>query len=131
MSRTPLLHPALLALALVAGAGPACAAEATWSEVTGALAGPLEASRAPTAIVRVDGKPQRDALVRIAPGRRMLVVRAPARRNVPASEATYELDVTPCKRYFINAQFRSDAGREWDPVVVRIDDIAACRRPPL
>ncbi len=37
------------------------------------------------------------------------------------------LDVEPCKRYYINAQFENNVSIDWTPVIDYVDTIAGCK----
>ena len=37
------------------------------------------------------------------------------------------LDLEPCKRYYLNAQFDNPVERTWKPVVDYVEPIAGCR----
>jgi hypothetical protein len=38
-----------------------------------------------------------------------------------------QLDIAPCKRYYLNAQFESGGGVDWKPVVDYVEPIAGCK----
>ena len=40
---------------------------------------------------------------------------------------TLNLDLEPCKRYYLNAQFENPVDRTWKPVVDYVESIAGCR----
>jgi hypothetical protein len=115
------------ALALDAGAiekwGP------TWSEVTGNLWSRVQMNRTAAIIPQVDGKQQTNRVVKLEPGKRTIVVRPPMRKGLTGSDVTIALDVAPCRRYYINAQFESGTGVDWQPVVARVEPIPGCKLP--
>ena len=37
------------------------------------------------------------------------------------------IDVQPCKRYYVNAQYESPASPDWKPVIDYVWDIAGCK----
>ena len=39
------------------------------------------------------------------------------------------LDVEPCKRYYINAQFENPITPTWTPVIDYVESIAGCQVP--
>jgi hypothetical protein len=125
MRRTLLLAPVLLPL--LAG----CQTwSAPWSEVTGRryATGEIVQHRRPAVIERVDdqGAFVSDP-VKIEPGRHRLVLGAPAPGWPGGAELkVYMLDAAPCKRYYMNAQFRNSVEREWSPVLDYAEDIAGC-----
>jgi hypothetical protein len=38
-----------------------------------------------------------------------------------------KLNIEPCKRYYINAQFQDPVRPEWTPVVDEVEPIVGCR----
>jgi hypothetical protein len=84
----------------------------------------------PVAISRIDGKspknPRRpDPL---APGKHSVEISfSSARAVVGDNLKTIEIDVQPCKRYRVVAQYHTSASGKWDPVV-GVEDIGECRR---
>ena len=103
----------------------------TWSEVTGARypSGEIHLFRRPAIIENVDSQSAFPAMpIKIDPGMRRLVLSAPAPGWPGGSELhVMMLDATPCKRYYINAQFRNQVEREWAPVIDFVEDIAGCK----
>jgi hypothetical protein len=122
------LLPALVALPLLAGCqtwGP------TWSEVTGAryANGTINEYRRPAVIERVDDQ---GAFVsnpiKIEPGPRRLVLGAPTPGWPGGNDLkVYMLDAAPCKRYYINAQFKNNVEIDWEPVLDYAEDIVGCK----
>ena len=112
---------------------PAGSAEAlekwgpTWSEVTGTRYFRAAMNRAPAIIKSVDGRNYTDRIVKIEPGKRMVVVQAPSRKGFPGSSKNMTMEIAPCKRYYLNAQFDSSVGPEWKPVVAYVESIPGCR----
>ena len=51
------------------------------------------------------------------------------RKGASGTNVTMQLDVEPCKRYYINAQFKSGIGAAWEPVIAKIEPIAGCKKP--
>ena len=84
----------------------------------------------PVAISRIDGKspqnPRRpDPL---APGKHTVEISfSSARAVVGDNLKTIEIDVQPCKRYRVVAQYHTAASGKWDPVV-GVEDIGECKR---
>ncbi|MCC7327729.1 MAG: hypothetical protein IT521_13110 [Burkholderiales bacterium] len=121
--------PALLALVMLPGCqswGP------TWSELTGARYNVTIPNRRPAIIDRVDdrGAFPSPNLIRVEPGERRLVVQGPAPgwAGGPPLQVMM-LDVAPCKRYYINAQFDNTITQQWHPVVDFVESIAGCLVP--
>jgi len=101
----------------------------TWSEVTGNQWSQVAMNRTAAVISTVDGKSETARIVKMEPGKRTIVVRSPMRKGASGTNVTMELDVEPCKRYYINAQFKSGIGAAWDPVIAKIEPIAGCKKP--
>jgi hypothetical protein len=104
----------------------------TWSEITGQRYNVTIANRRPAIIDRVDdrGSFPNPNMIRVEPGLRRLVVQGPAPGWAGGPPLhVMMLDVEPCKRYYINAQFTSPIQREWTPVVDFVETIAGCQMP--
>ena len=99
----------------------------TWSEVTGTRYFRATMNRAPAIIKSVDGRNYTDRIVKIEPGKRMVVVQSPPRKGFQGSNKHMTMDIAPCKRYYINAQFDGSVGLEWKPVVAYVERIAGCK----
>ena len=126
---TMLLVPALLAPTLLTSCqtwGP------TWSELTGARYNVTIVNRRPAIIDRVDdqGAFPNPNLIKVTPGEHRLVVQGPAPgwAGGPPLQVMM-LNVEPCKRYYINAQFQSTIQQEWTPVVDYVEPIGDCLVP--
>jgi hypothetical protein len=114
-----------VATALLAGCqtwGP------TWSELAGAGSPRIDPERRPAILVRV-GDESIGTLTpyKVAPGSYRVVVQAPPWRGFSGSEKAFTLDIAPCKRYYINAQFANPVGPDWTPVVDYVETIAGCK----
>lgn len=127
MRKSMLILPTLL-LAGCQTFGP------TWSEVSGARYHRIEMHRTQTIIQAVDGKTAiplqgRDQVVRAAPGKRVVTLRAaplqPAAIREPDSER-FVVDLAPCRRYYVNAQYESATATSWTPVIDFVEPIAGC-----
>jgi hypothetical protein len=105
-------------------------ARVTWSEVTGQSGGVAARDRAGTVIRRVDGAFVRESRVKIEPGERDVVVRSPPRHGLGGTERHFRLKAEPCRRYYVNAQFRTASGTDWTPVVAKSEPIVGCRTAP-
>jgi hypothetical protein len=99
----------------------------TWSELTGTRYFRATMNRAPAIIKSVDGRNYTDRIVKIEPGKRMVVVQSPPRKGFQGANKHMTMDIAPCKRYYINAQFDSSVGPEWKPVVAYVESIPGCR----
>jgi len=126
---TLLMVPALLAPTLLTGCqtwGP------TWSELTGARYNVTIVNRRPAMIDRVDdqGAFPNPNLIKVVPGEHRLVVQGPAPGWAGGPPLhVMMLNVEPCKRYYINAQFQSTIQTEWTPVVDYVENIGDCVVP--
>ena len=99
----------------------------TWSEVTGTRYYRAVMNRAPAIIKSVDGRSYLDRIVKIEPGKRAVVVQSLPHGGFSGTDKRMTMDVAPCKRYYINAQFDSTVGPEWKPVVAYVERIAGCK----
>lgn len=101
----------------------------TWSEITGQRYNMTIVNRRPAIIDRVDdrGAFPNPNLIKVEPGEHRLVVQGPA-PGWPGGPPLHVmmLNVEPCKRYYINAQFDSTIQTQWTPVVDYIETIGDC-----
>lgn len=124
-----LMVPALVAPTMLTGCqtwGP------TWSELTGQRYNMTITNRRPAIIDRVDnqGAFTDPNLIRVEPGERRLVVQGPAPGWAGGPPLhVMMLNVEPCKRYYINAQFENTISTNWIPVVDFVEPIAGCTIP--
>ena len=122
------LLPMLLALAASGCAtwGP------TWSELSGERYNVTIVNRRPALIERVDGSgafPTRP--IKVEPGRHRIELSSPAPGWTGGSDLeVITLDIEPCKRYYINAQFDSPLKPSFRPVVDYVESIAGCTVTP-
>ena len=120
---------ALAALATAPGAGAVEKWGPTWSEVTGAQWSKAKLNLTGAIIKQIDGKSETDRVVKAEPGKRTIVVQSPTRKGFSGTDATVEVDLAPCKRYYINAQFKSGTGRDWEPVLAMVETVSGCKVP--
>lgn len=99
----------------------------TWSEVTGTRYHEAILDRQPAIIKSVDGRDYVDRVVKIDPGKHEITVQSLKRKGFQGSNAQMQIDVAPCKRYYLNAQFASSVGPDWKPVVDYVDTIPGCK----
>ena len=64
---------------------------------------------------------------RVAPGTYTVVVESPRHSGFAGTLQEMRLDIKPCLRYYINAQFRDPVQPAWTPVVDEVEPIAGCR----
>jgi hypothetical protein len=116
---------AAAALALIVGGcqtwGP------TWSEVTGVRYHRAIADRWPARIVAVGNDAVFQTPYKVAPGTYRLAVESPRHDGFPGTILETTLNIEPCKRYYVNAQFAGPVGPDWRPVVDEVESIAGCR----
>jgi len=100
----------------------------TWSEISGERYYNLTTLNRRAAIIeRVD---EQGAFaqypIKIAPGAHQVTIQGPVLRPGGGYLKSFTLDAKPCKRYYINAQFKSRIELDFEPVVDYVDDIAGC-----
>ena len=107
----------------------------TWSEVSGSRYTRIDITRSATIVQEIDGRTAvpilgRDRWVRLDPGKRAVTLRAlpilASDIRDPGIERVM-LDIEPCKRYYLNAQFDSPTAKTWKPVVDYVEPIAGCQ----
>lgn len=121
---------AVFAVALMGVAADAAALdrwEPTWSELTGTRYFRATMNRDGAIIKSVDGRSYTNRIVKIEPGQRRVVVQSPYRKGWRGTDRVMALNVAPCQRYYINAQFASGIGPQWEPVVAKAERIAGCK----
>ena len=99
----------------------------TWSEITGARHYLATANRVPAIIKSIDGHVYTGGVMRVGPGKRTIVVQAPHRKTLQGPNKRIVIDIAPCMRYYMNAQFDNSTSAEWKPVVAYVDHIVGCR----
>lgn len=122
----------LIPLALPAALSGCATWGPTWSELTGQRFNVTIPNRRPAIIDRVDdqGSFTSPNMIRVEPGMRRLVVQGPAPGWAGGPPLhVMMLNVEPCKRYYINAQFQNTITQEWTPVVDYIEPVAGCLMP--
>ena len=102
----------------------------TWSEVTGYRYPSAAAHqfRRPAIVEHVDsqGSFATDP-IRVDPGTHRIELSAPTPGWRGGSDLKVMMvDMEPCKRYYINAQFETNVTIEWKPVIDYVDTIAGC-----
>ena len=106
--------------------------EPAWSEITGLRYFHTDMNRSITVVTLVDGKsaipnrPMRSTMV--DPGRRVLTLQGvPLTSGWQETSQDFVLDVEPCKRYYVNAQFANRLSpSDWKPVVDYVEPIGGC-----
>jgi len=101
----------------------------TWSEVTGTRYNRAIADRWQARIVAVGSNAVFQTPYRVAPGTYRIGIESPRHDGFAGTIQEMTLDVEPCKRYYINAQFANTITQEWTPVVDYIEPIGDCVVP--
>jgi hypothetical protein len=101
----------------------------TWSEVSGAhYYNRATLYRLPARIARIDDQGAfAQNPIKIEPGRHEIQVEGTLPGWMGATIETIMLDVLPCKRYFVNAQYANLLQPRFTPVIDYVEDIAGCR----
>jgi hypothetical protein len=100
----------------------------TWSEVTGKRYVPGTLFRRAAIIEHIDdqGAFVSDP-IKVAGGLHRVQISAPVPGWRGGSDIkVMDLDMQPCKRYYINAQFENNVSLNWTPVIDYVDPIAGC-----
>jgi hypothetical protein len=104
----------------------------SWSEVTGNRFSATMLNRRTAVIDQIDNQASFSTdPIRIEPGEHRLIVlgSAPGWPGGPPSHV-YRLNAEPCKRYYINAQFKDAISQEWTPVIDYVETISECKIVP-
>jgi hypothetical protein len=101
----------------------------TWSEVTGNLYSRTQMNRTAATIKQIDGKHETARIVKVEPGRHEVVVASPMRNGFAGSDASLQIEFEPCRRYYVNSQFKAGRGTDWEPVLAMVEAIAGCKTP--
>ena len=100
----------------------------TWSEVTGARYDKTTMYRLPAVISRIDDQGAfASQPIKVEPGMRTIRLQGSLPGWQGTNFETMELDVLPCKRYYINEQYQNFVQPNYKPVVDYVEDIAGCK----
>ena len=99
----------------------------TWSEITGVRYNRAIADRWPARIVAVGSTSVFSVPYKVVPGTYTLAVESPRHSGFAGTIQEMKLNIEPCKRYYINAQFQDPVRPEWTPVVDEVEPIVGCR----
>ena len=120
----------LIALLSALLAGGCATWGSTWSEISGdRYYNTTALNRRPAIIEKVDGYSSYPSYpIKLEPGQHAIELGGPAPRW-PGGAAlhTLNLDLEPCKRYYLNAQFENPVDLTWKPVVDYVESIPGCR----
>lgn len=123
------MHKTILALGLVLVLSGCQTWGPTWSEISGAHYYDRPTLNLRSAVIsQIDGTSAFATYpIKVEPGRRNLVIEGPAPGWMGTNLMNLTLDAQPCKRYFVNAQFRNPIEPEFVPVIVYVEDVAGCK----
>lgn len=100
----------------------------TWSELTGARYTRVDPDRRAAILIRAGDETISPSMpFRIAPGTYEIQVQSPVLNRFRGTIKTMKLDIEPCRRYYINAQFADPVRPDWTPVIDYVETIAGCR----
>jgi hypothetical protein len=120
----------LIALLSALLAGGCATWGSTWSEISGyRYYNTTTLNRRPAIIEKVVGYSSYPSYpIKLEPGQHAIELGGPAPRW-PGGAAlhTLNLDLEPCKRYYLNAQFENPVDPTWKPVVDYVESIPGCR----
>ncbi len=119
----------LAVLAVPALLGGCATWSAPWSEVTGQRFNLAVADRRQVDLVSVGGRNAwaSDPVLKVEPGRQRVVVASLQHTGSPGGrQQELVLDIEPCKRYYVNAQFENALSPRFEPVVDAVQGIAGC-----
>jgi hypothetical protein len=99
----------------------------TWSEITGLQYSRAKLNRMPAVVKSIDGEDTLKKVVKIKPGDHVITLQSPTRKGSSGTDQDLKLTVQACKRYYLNAQFASGVGKDWEPVVDYVETIPGCK----
>jgi hypothetical protein len=128
MRKTILASTLLLGLPSALSIGGCQTWGPTWSEISGNRYNVTVLNRRPAVIEQVDGYSAYPSYpIKVEPGEHKLVIQGPAPGWRGPNLAYFALDTQPCKRYFVNAQFKNPIEPGFEPVIDYVEDIAGCK----
>jgi hypothetical protein len=100
----------------------------TWSEISGARYNRAIEYRLPAVISRIDDQGAfASNPIKVEPGMHTIRLQGSLPGWQGTNFETLELDVLPCKRYYINEQYQNLIQPRYTPVVDHVEDIAGCK----
>jgi hypothetical protein len=100
----------------------------TWSELSGARYTAAIPDRRAAILIRAGNETIGPTMpFRIEPGTYDIQVQSPMHNGFRGSIETMTLNVEPCRRYYINAQFADPVRPDWEPVIDYVETIPGCR----
>ena len=120
----PLVSAGLLALA-------GCAASPFEQPYSWVERDPMRAADplvVPVIVNRVDGvTSQWPDRALVTPGRHVLTLDVPPRKGFSqATQVDFEMDIAPCKRYYVAARLVTPVTQDWSPIVRSVDRLGEC-----
>ena len=64
--------------------------------------------------------------VKVEPGTHVVVIQGPYRQPGGGYLKAITVNMEPCKRYYINAQFVNNVTPDFEPVVTYVEDLTGC-----
>jgi hypothetical protein len=119
------LLPALFLLAPAAAlAGPY---DQPWAIITTDTARSADPNLRPVIVNRVDGENVLQNRAVVAPGARQVTVDLPPRKGFSlGTQVTFEVNASPCMRYYVAAKLDSPTLQTWQPVIRSSESIGEC-----
>jgi hypothetical protein len=100
----------------------------TWSELTGARYNRAIEYRLPTIITRVDDQGAfASQPIKVEPGMHMVRVQGTLPGWAGYTYREMNLDIQPCKRYYLNAQYENLINPNFTAVIDDVEEIAGCK----
>ena len=100
----------------------------TWSELTGARYNRAIEYRLPTVITRVDDQGAfASHPIKVEPGMHAIRVQGTLPGWGGYTYRTMDIQVLPCKRYYLNAQYENLINPNFTAVIDDVEDIAGCK----
>ena len=123
------MHKTILALALALVLSGCQTWGPTWSEVSGDHYYNRATLNLRYAVIeQIDGTGAFASYpIKIEPGEHNLVVHGPAPGWRGPNLVNFTFDAQPCKRYFINAQFKNRIEQKFEPVINYVEDVTGCK----
>ena len=123
------MNKLLLAVLVSASVGGCATYGPTWSEISGNRYNMTILDRRPALIANVDGASySRSARypIKVEPGQHEILLEGVATTWPSTTPQKLALNLEPCKRYYLNAQFENRVQTNWTPVVDYVEPIAGC-----
>jgi hypothetical protein len=119
----------LIAVAVATLATAGCQ---TWGPTWSELSGSREFNKTtmflkPAIIESVDGQSAYPTYpIKLEPGTHVVVIQGPYRQRGGGLLDSITVNMEPCKRYYVNAQFNNFVRPTFEPVIDHVEDVAGC-----